>query len=239
MLGKRRHNPSENNAYNASVRMRVDEFDEYVAMVSRAREAWAGRVDVRLGVESDFLPGTEPWLERLYAQANLSYILGSVHPMTPEFKARYLDGSVLEFQQTYFELLAQAAESGLFNALSHPDLVKIEFPDQWDLSRVLDDVRRALDRIAVTGVALELNTSGLHKPYAEMNPGAEYLAEMHKRGIPVVLGSDAHGPERVAADFERALETLESVGYKQVSYFLDQQRHDVAIRDALASLIPA
>ena len=95
----------------------------------------------------------------------------------------------------------------------------------------LDAIRRVLDRIARSGVAMELNTSGVNKPYPEMNPGREILDEMALRGIPVVLGSDAHDAWRVAADFDKALDLLLEVGYDCVSYFLDRQRYELKIAE--------
>ena len=83
---------------------------------------------------------------------------------------------------------------------------------------------------------MELNTSGLQKKLPEMNPGRVMLAEMHARGIPVVLGADAHVPGRVAADFVPALQLLHEIGFTHVHYFLNRQRQQVAIEDALASL---
>jgi len=229
------HNPGPK-GWSPQIRMALDEFGNYLAMVERARQEWAGRVDVRLGLESDFMPDMEPWLEKLHAQADFNFILGSVHPHNRYYKERYFNGDALAYQWQYFEHLAVAAESGLFDCLAHPDLVKDVFPEQWDLSRLLDRVRQSLDRIARTGVAMELNTSGLHKRIKEFLPGAAILAEMQLRDIPVVLGSDAHQPDRVAADFDQALELLAEVGYDNISYFLNRQRQDVTLPAAQQSL---
>ena len=220
--------------WNPKVRMSVQQFPQYLDMVAQLRDEYAGRVDVRLGMESDYLPGMESWLDELHSRADFSYILGSVHPQTDEYRQMYLEGSTrLEYEKSYFENLANAAETGLFDCLSHPDIVKIVHPTQYKVADHLDTIRRALDRIAHAGTALELNTSGLHKPYREMNPGAEILREMALREIPVVLGSDAHDAHRVGADFDKALAKLQSAGYDRVSYFLDRDRYELAINDVL------
>lgn len=229
------HNPIPN-GYSAHVRMREDQFDEYLALVERARLAWAGRVDVRLGLECDFAPGLEADVEKLLQRAPFHHVLGSVHTQVKEYRSRFLTGSWFEYQQTYFDHLAQAAETGLFDTISHPDLVKNESPREWILNRIFPDIQRALDRIAATGTAMELNTSGLLKIIPEMNPGPEILAEMQKRGIPVVIGADAHVPRRVGDEYMLALRMLQSAGYKTVNFFLNRERQEVAIADALASL---
>ncbi len=129
-----------------------------------------------------------------------------------------------------------AAETGLFDTLAHPDLVKNEFPQEWQVERLGDTLVRSLDRIAAAGTAMELNTSGLQKKLPEMNPGRSILVEMQTRGIPVVLGADAHVPTRVAADYVPALQLLREVGFTHVNFFLNRQRQEVAIDRALASL---
>jgi len=220
----------------ADVRMAPKEFDVYVAMVARARKAFAGRVDVRLGLESDYYPGVEPWLRKLHAREPLHHVLGSVHYQMRDYRALFYRGDFAEYQEIYYDHLARSAESGLFDTLAHPDLIKNEAPDQWDFRKVRPHVIRALDRIATTGVAMELNTSGIFKALPEMNPSLSQLLLMRERGIPVVLGADAHTPRRVADGYAKALRMLQTAGYSEVSYFLDRKRHAVPIVDALASL---
>jgi histidinol-phosphatase (PHP family) len=220
----------------ASVRMAPADYDRYAEMIAAARAAFAGRVDVRLGLESDFFPGVEPWLAKLHARHPLHHVLGSVHPQVPDYRARYFTGDWFAYQQTYFDHLARAAETRLYDTLAHPDLVKNESPADWDFARIRPHIERALDRIAATGVAMELNTSGRQKAIPEFNPGAPMLRLMRARGIPVVLGADAHRPGRVADGYADALRALQAAGYAEVSFFLDRRRQSVPIADALASL---
>lgn len=219
-----------------AVRMAPEEYDRYVEIVDAAREKFAGRLDVRLGLESDYYPGVEPWLEKLHARAPLHHVLGSVHPQVPDYRERYFTGDWFEYQQTYFDHLARSAETGLYDTLAHPDLIKNECPADWDFARILPFIERALDRIAATGVAMELNTSGVNKTIREINPSPAILRLMRARGIPVVLGADAHRPTRVADGYADALRALQAAGYTEVSYFLDRRRHEVPIPAALASL---
>ncbi|MEY4569665.1 MAG: hypothetical protein RLZZ398_1104 [Verrucomicrobiota bacterium] len=222
--------------FSANVRMAPGQFDEYVGMIAATRDAFAGRLDVRLGLESDFYPGVEPWLEKLHARVPLSHVLGSIHYQVADYRKLFYTGDVFSYQKLYFEHLALSAESGLFDTLAHPDLIKNESPADWDFQRLRPVIERALDRIAATGVAMELNTSGVQKDLPEMNPSPSQLALMHERGIPVVIGADAHVPERVGDGYLTALGLLESVGYQEVSFFLDRKRQSVPIQAARESL---
>lgn len=230
------HNPGPDKTFSPQVRMEPGEFAQYVSLVERARQAWAGRVDVRLGLECDYIPGMETFLENLLGQAEMHHVLGSIHPQLPYYRELYDRGHAQEYYETYFDHLAMAAETGLFDTIAHPDLVKNVYYSEWAVDKVWEPMCACLDRIARTGVAMELNTSGLQKTVREMNPNAQMLAEMRARNIPVVIGSDAHVPSRVGADFIKAMDLLESNGYREISFFLNRQRQTVDIAAARASL---
>lgn len=218
------------------VRMANSEFDTYLKVVERTREAYAGKLDVLLGIESEFYPGCEEWITELHKRADFDYILGGLHWQAKEYLGKYETGTIELFRRTYFDHLAGAAESGLYDCLAHPDLVKNYHPDSWCFAIVKPSIASALDRIAKTGVAMELNTSGLNKSYPEMNPGFEMLQMMAERNIPIVIGSDAHRPHRVGEQFVTALIQLQEAGYEKVCYFKQRQRIDLPISKVLASI---
>lgn len=230
------HNPMPN-GFSAKVRMAEDQFDQYVDLVAATTEQFAGRVDVRLGLEADYFEGMESYLENQLRSADFHFVLGSVHPQIDEFRERYWQDDLVEVQRTYFRLLAQSAETGLFDSISHPDLIKNFTSEAWQPERIMDDICAALDRIAACGVAMELNTSGVNKTISEMNPMPAMLREMSARNIPVTLGSDAHLPQRVADGYETALERLKECGFTQVSFFLERRRREICIDSALESLV--
>lgn len=218
------------------VRMSDAEFDEYVAIIERCRLRYEGQLDVCLGIESDYFPGHEKWSEQLHQRAPLHYVLGSVHWQGPEYRDRFETGSAAEFRRTYFEHLADSAETGLFDCLSHPDLIKNYQPQTWDVEEWSPVIASALDRIAKTGVAMELNTSGRNKVFPEMNPGSLMLQMMCERRIPVVIGSDSHRSQRVGDNFIPALELLRQAGYDTVSVFKDRKRQELKILEVLPTL---
>jgi histidinol-phosphatase (PHP family) len=118
----------------------------------------------------------------------------------------------------YFATLGRAAASGLFDSLSHPDLVKIfgHRAEGFDYSEIADAVRDA-------GVAVEVSTAGLRKPVGELYPHPDLLAACRERGVPVTTGSDAHVPSLVGHEFDRARELLRAAGYETVTVFEQRQ----------------
>ena len=231
------HNPMPDRfAY--GVRMDESELPRYLELVAEARAEWAGRVDVRVGLECDFFHGYEGYLEKQIGSQPWDYILGSVHPHLSEYRATYPMDDPVVFQCQYFTLLAEAAETRLFDCLTHPDLVKMMTPTQWDLPVIMPHIERCLDRIVATGTAMELNTSGAYKRgYPEMNPGPIILQAIQRRGIPIMLGADAHSPDRAGDLFSPALDLLAAVGFTHVGRVLGREREEIPIADARASLI--
>jgi histidinol-phosphatase (PHP family) len=193
----------------------VYDVERYVEAVVQAR----GRgLPVKLGLEVDYVPGREDETRQILEPYPWDYLLGSVHfidGLGVDGEPRLLDAvGVQEAWRRYFDSLADAARSGLFDSLSHPDLVKIfgERAEQFDYEPVVG-------AIADAGVAVEVSTAGLRKPVRELYPHPDFLAACRRRGVPVTLGSDAHSPEVVGRDFDRARELLRSAGYETITVY--------------------
>ena len=78
-------------------------------------------------------------------------------------------------------------------------------------------------------VAMELNTAGLRKDCKEIYPSAHILQLAHERLVPITFGSDAHAPEEVGMDFDRAIELARRIGYTQRCRFVQRQRESVPL----------
>lgn len=207
----------------------TDDIDEYCRFV---RE----QTDLKLGIEADFIPGAEDRMANLLAARDFDYVVGSVHFIAE--KALDMDeysiwdgaSSAEAIWRRYFETLGQAARSGLFDILAHPDLVKV-----WGPERPLPegDLRRfyelAMDGILESGIAVEVSTAGLRKRAKEIYPAPAFLEMCVEAGVPIALSSDAHVPADIGAGYEQALELLESVGVSELCVFEGRQRslHDI------------
>ena len=192
----------------------VYDLEPYVRAIVEAR----GRgLPVKLGLEVDYVPGREEEMRELLAPYPWDYLLGSVHyvdGLGVDAQPRLLDAvGVDEAWRRYFARLEAAARSGLFDSLSHPDLVKM-FGERAEF-----DYGPVADAIAESGVAVEVSTAGLRKPVGELYPHPELLAACREREVPVTLASDAHSPQVVGRDFDRAVQLLRSVGYDTVTIF--------------------
>jgi histidinol-phosphatase (PHP family) len=202
----------------------VDDIDEYCAFVR-------DETDLRLGLEVDFVAGREDRTQNLIEQCELDYVVGSVHFLGDlavdfdRFDIWERANSPDEVWRRYFETLAAAARSGLFDILAHPDLVKM-----WGAARPTPpgDPRRyyepALEAIAESEIAVEVSTAGLRKPVGEIYPAPAFLEAALETGAPIALSSDAHLPEQVGFAYEQALELLEGLGVRELAVFEGRER---------------
>jgi histidinol-phosphatase (PHP family) len=200
-----------------------DDLDEYCDFVRST--------DLRLGIEADFIPGAEDRIANLLEARDFDYVVGSVHFLSDhaldmdDYSVWGSGRSAEEIWRAYFLALGEASRSGLFDILAHPDLVKV-----WGRDKPLPegDLRRyyelAMDGIAESGIAIEVSTAGLRKRAQEIYPAPAFLGMCVEAGAPVALSSDAHRPEDIGADYDRALELLDSVGVTELCVFECRER---------------
>ncbi len=201
-----------------------DDLDGYCAFVR-------DETDLRLGIEADYIPEREDRMANLLDAREWDYVVGSIHFLRD--RAVDMRGSPWDIWQSsdpekvwrrYFETLGEAARTGMFDILAHPDLVKV-----WGAAAPLPagDLRRfyeiAMDGIAASDVAIEVSTAGLRKPVGELYPDAAFLEMCLELGRPVALSSDAHVPEDLGHGYDHALEWLDRLGVREIAVF-DRRR---------------
>ena len=208
----------------------TDDLDAYCAFV---RED----TDLALGIEADFVAGREDRMATLLEARDFDYVVGSVHFLRDE-AVDHPDFDVWRTRahepeavwRRYFETLGEAARSGLFDILAHPDLVKM-----WGAERPRPggDPRRfyerAMDGIAESRIAIELSTAGLRKPVGELYPDRALLEMCLEAGCPVALSSDAHTPDQLGFRYEQAVELLAELGVTELATFRGRERRMVAL----------
>ena len=194
---------------------------DYVRAVEEAKSLG---LPVLLGLELDWVPGKEAELRALVEPYDWDVILGSVHWIGPwsidsggevdmaEWERRNVD----EVFETYVVMLRDAAETGLFDVLAHPDLPKIH----GHRPARFDPIHEALVEAAAAGpCAVELNSNGYNKPVQEAYPAPPVIAGAYKAGLPITLASDAHTPDRVGERFDDLAVLATQAGYAEFTWF--------------------
>ncbi len=211
------HNPAPE-PFDPEHRMDLDEFARYREWVSEA-QALDG-IRVLFGIEADYYEGCEAFLGKWLPEQDFDYVLGSIHytryerdnghRLTGVFDANDVEGSWAR----YFALVRELAATGLYDVSAHFDLPKRFGPlPKPDVMESL--VKPTLDALAQADMGLEINTSGFTHDVNEQYPSLTILRWANERGIPISFGSDAHRPERMGGDFERAVQLAIEAGYTE------------------------
>ncbi len=198
----------------------------YFAELEALRAQTNGRLTLLAGLEvgnpQRFLAETRallsawPW----------DFVLGSAHWVGDQrgwVKAFFAESPEVAYRRYFAELL-DLARHGDFDILAHLDIVR---RDDWELHRralpvetFADEIRNVLQALIERGKGLEINTSGLAKGMGEPLPNVLILRWYRELGGDIlVFGSDAHTPQRIAADFASARALALEAGFKRLARF--------------------
>lgn len=199
--------------------------EAYFRELERVKAAYAGHLEVHIGVELGLLPD-DPKLAReaeaLAKDYPWEFIIGSTHqipvtvggrrcyadPADPEAAQRswYHFGSVRELMRVYYEtVLKNLQQFDFFDTLGHIDYMNRYVPKDLPPYRYEDHATQ-IDRILQTAVdkdvAVEVNTGGLYKGTGQTNPEERIVRRyLALGGRKLTYGSDAHRPEQVGFGF--------------------------------------
>jgi len=213
------------------LQMGITEHDRYLEAIDLAAFQEAREktdIGLRLGIEIDFVPGKEERMEHDSTALPYDYVIGSVHRVEGEEVDRATDQRIYERYETYdlyeayYANVRKAALSRRFDVLGHPDLIKIfcRFPDR-DITEMLEETA---DAVAESGIVVDVNSAGLRKPIGEIYPSRKLLEMFYRRGVPILLSSDAHAPGEVGAGYEQSIPLVSDVGYREVVTFSNHER---------------
>ncbi|WP_128099835.1 histidinol-phosphatase HisJ [Paenibacillus sp. DCT19] len=223
--------------YYPEMAMPMDELPRYVEECFSLKEKYRGQIDVRVGLEGDYIEGWENEIRAIIERYPWDYVIGSVHflgewDITDFRQTHHWEGrNVLEVYRQYYDAVSKAAATGMYDIMGHSDVIKrfgfSPAPEETDERITLENA--ALQAIAKSGCAMELNASGLSKPCAEMFPGRRMLTEAIELGIPLTLGSDAHDPLKLGDYLPEAEALLRELGCTEVAVFESRRRSFVPL----------
>ena len=203
--------------------MEVKEFSIYIKEIKSLKEKYKDKIKVLISTEVNFAtPGRaltrqkkvlEPFMD------DFDYLLGSIHEikwhespiiiLDPREDSEALKKYGFEkINLEYINKLIKLVDTNFFDVIAHFDnqrvLLRLNKPQYSESTwqKLLD----LLDKIKNKGMAIEVNTSGTLKGIGSQFPDDEIIKEIIQRGIPLVLGSDAHRPENIGYMFEEFLE---------------------------------
>ena len=216
--------------YNEQIAAKQTEhLEEYLELMARAKQkGWP----VKTGLEVDYIPEKEKEIRQALKGLPLDLVIGSVHwlgdwcfDVDP---ATWEDRDLESVYREYYDVLAQAVESRLFDVLGHPGNIAY-FGHRADLKVVTAIENEWLTRIRRSRIAIEVNTGGLLREARSLFPRVDLLKRVRVNNFDISLGSDAHWPKDVGHAFSETRQLLKQFNFDCIYRFHKRKGRLVAL----------
>lgn len=213
-----------------------DTYDRFLRRkdeIAQAKDAFASSLRVFEGIEMAEYFYDIPLAERLLALSDYDVVIGSVHyvahPAAADAYSRTnfsaLSPEVLDdYIRLYFSEVHRVARETDIDILAHLTCpiryINVKHGCGVDFMRYEKEIRAIFETVIQRGISLEINTSGVDSPLADVIPGASFLSLYRSMGGErISLGSDAHSADRVALGFSELLPQLRALGFTHLTHY--------------------
>ncbi|UZP68633.1 histidinol-phosphatase [Desulfovibrio mangrovi] len=204
-------------------------WPEYVQQVT-ALKSNDDNMKVLFGIEMDWTNGQEPYIREKLSADPFDYVIAGIHFLdTWGFDFKPDDWSAWTAEEcharyeAFFTSMIAVAQTGLFNIIAHPDIIKIFTVDTFSswiaTPNAQEVVRSALKAVKDAGMAMEISSAGLRKLCKEIYPGPFLMKAARELNLPISFGSDAHSTASVGYAFDQLETYARSYGYSESVYF--------------------
>ncbi len=181
---------------------------EYVDFVGEFARKYEDKIKVTTGIEIDFHPSCVAEIKEVLSAGKFDTVLGSSHLNIKGFGVPFGKITRSEYAALVIENYTKAAESGLFDVLTHLDVYRFVFEepqnyplidDGYEATRLERELRYLFSAMERGNVALEFNTAPLYKGFGQIGayPCRDILKIAADYDLRYTYGSDAHTADKV------------------------------------------
>ena len=203
----------------------------YKEKLAELSDIYKDKIQVRFGIELGLQMHLGEYFDSLLSQTPFDFVIGSSHlvhgydPYYPEFfEGRKEFLCYMEYFESILENLHAFSEMDVYG---HIDYIVRYGPNQnkyYTYERYQDILDEILRTVIARGRGIELNTGGFHYGLGEPNPCRAVIRRYRELGGEIItVGADAHGPEKIAYDFDKAAAILADCGFKYYTVFQNRK----------------
>lgn len=162
-------------------------YDDYLVQLDNIN---TDDIIVKKGLESEYIDGNDDFYRELLSKVD--YMILGVHFFKVEnkFIDSYLEINK-EYMYEYAKNIDKALSTGMFKILAHPDLYLVGL-DSFD-EDCKEVANMIIDSCIKHDVYLEINCNGRPGKY----PYYDFYKEVVGKPVKLIVGVDAHAPERL------------------------------------------
>ena len=209
-----------------------------VAEVLRAKEQWAGRLEVLCGIELG-QPHLDPEVSKRFANCgDFDLVIGSLHDLKPgrDIYRDFAFDTVEQCDAVYRDFfdeareLVQRCDVDVFGHYDYPLRLMDKAGVAPNMERWKDRMLPFLKDLAQSGIALELNTVGLRR-WMGRPAGESWILQAFREygGKRVTIGSDAHHTYHVGAGVKETCAILRENGFDSVTIYRQRKPIQLSI----------
>ena len=219
----------------------IFDVDAYFVEMQKLQEEYAGKLNIRIGIELGFRTYLKDYYEELTKKYPFDFVIGSVHNVPykkdaegnilytdPAAEKLFTDRTDKEAYRLMMETtLENVRTSDCFQTLGHLDYV-VRYGKSREKEYSYTDYADIIDEILKLLIekekGLEVNSAGLKYGLPFAHPHPDVLKRYRELGGEIItIGADAHKPEHIAYDFAKAEELLKACGFKYYTEFSKQK----------------
>ncbi len=210
---------------------------QYYQTLLKYQEKYRKEINLLIGVELGLQPHIKKEADEFLSSVPFDFVIGSSHVINGidrYYEPIWKKYSTEQVMQMYFENIASNLEvHNNFDVYGHLDYTiqyAREKDKEYSYTKYKDIIDNILKKIIKMGKGIEINSSGLRKGLRSTLPCFEIIKQYHKMGGEIItVGSDAHIPEDVGADFEKVKELLIEAGFRHYNIFRKRKPVDILL----------
>ena len=209
----------------------IFDLEKYMQTMTVLKDRYKQRLQIRIGIELGLQIHVKEQYQQLVKQYPFDFVIGSIHCIQKKDPAegQLFKGEKDEniYQRMFEETLINIREFTQFDVLGHLDYV-VRYSNQKGEGYSYEIYKDYIDEIWKTliekGCGIEVNTAGLKYGLPFVHPIREALKRYQELGGEIVtIGADAHMPQHIAYEFEKARDILLQCGFQYYTVFKDRK----------------
>jgi len=219
--------------------MNQEDLPRYLQELIDLQKNYAQDIELLRSLEVDYIPDRMGPAHENIVNADLDYIVGSVHfvgtfpdgnywsidDSTDDFARginEIFSGDISKTVTRYFDLQMEMLQDQPPHILGHMDKIRMHNRNRFFFDETadwyVDLVRKTLKRAAEKGTVVEINTK-YYKQAGLTFPSADHFQWMAENQIPVTLSSDAHAPDKLLSGFADMAPVLTKNGISRLWHY--------------------
>ena len=219
----------------------IFDVDAYFVEMQKLQEEYAGKLNIRIGIELGFRTYLKDYYEELTKKYPFDFVIGSVHNVPykkdaegnilytdPAAEKLFTDRTDKEAYRLMMETtLENVRTSDCFQTLGHLDYV-VRYGKSREKEYSYTDYADIIDEILKLLIekekGLEVNSAGLKYGLPFAHPHPDVLKRYRELGGEIItIGADAHTPDKIGYAFDKAADVLRECGFSYYAVFKNRR----------------